>query len=286
MKVKRKSIHTVSKNKKEYYRNNCSRSNATVSISSKSSNMCSTSHVIDHHTNDLPVFSITDEIIEQSIFDYEYYIRELTEEEDICYAVLENLTLSDLDNDTTNLSFNNINSKTANVNKEIIFEDLKTPLTNRATKQIKKFDKACSNLKWNTCFNCGRSFPDLEIKNDKCKFCIKFPDRWTKKNNMDPGIVPPELSCLTDIEAMVIAMVHPIVSVHRYKNHGQHIYNGNVINFPQHIEKYVSVLPHIPADIPHILIFHRQFDKETLKCVARPEKLKSALLWLKNNNKW
>lgn len=153
-------------------------------------------------------------------------------------------------------------------------------------KKMRKFDVECGSITWNTCYNCKRSFPRLVVNDcNTCTLCVRNPERWTKKNDMDPGTVPAELSELTEIEAMVIAQVHPIISIFRHRQ-GQHLYRGNVINFPQNIDTFVNVLPHIPTSIPYIIVFHRKAQKCTFKCIARPEKLRAALLWLKKNNKW
>lgn len=85
---------------------------------------------------------------------------------------------------------------------------------------------------------------------------------------MNPGIVPEELKCSTDIEAMIIAQVHPIIPVHRHKG-GQHLYSGNIISFPQNINTFVDILPPIPSSIPYALIFCLKFKTGTSKCIAR-----------------
>ena len=45
---------------------------------------------------------------------------------------------------------------------------------------------------------------------------------------MNPGDVPDEWKCLTDVEAMLIAQIYPIVTIHRHKGE-QYLYNGNII---------------------------------------------------------
>lgn len=114
---------------------------------------------------------------------------------------------------------------------------------------MRKFDAECAKIVWYTCKNCRRSFPDSNLVDDICNLCVKHPLRGTSANNMDPGIVPKELQNLTDIEKMVIAKVHTVITVRRYKGN-QYIYSGNVINFPQTINNYVNVLPHVPSSIP------------------------------------
>ena len=56
---------------------------------------------------------------------------------------------------------------------------------------------------------------------------------------MDPGEVPDELSDLTDIEKLVIAQAHPVISLYQIKG-AQYGYSGNVISFKQNIQNYVT----------------------------------------------
>ncbi|KAI3930658.1 hypothetical protein MKX01_037104, partial [Papaver californicum] len=49
---------------------------------------------------------------------------------------------------------------------------------------------------------------------------------------MDPAEVPIELSRLTNLESLLIARVHPMISVYRVKGQ-QYKYSGNIINFLQ-----------------------------------------------------
>lgn len=150
---------------------------------------------------------------------------------------------------------------------------------------IKKFDSACTSIVWRDCGNCNTRFPDLKITKGKCASCNRHPFRWTARNNMDPGVVPPELIGLTPIECMLIARVNPVITIFRHLGN-QHKYRGNVINFPQNIEEYTTVLPHLPADLPYILIFHRSATPADITFTARADKVRAALYWLKRNNKW
>ena len=59
---------------------------------------------------------------------------------------------------------------------------------------------------------------------------------------MDVGTVPEELKDLSYIEQMLIAKIHPVVSLYRIKG-TQYGYSGNVINFKQNIQEYINELP-------------------------------------------
>lgn len=280
MKVKKRSTRSRAHAQKIYARNNRSQQSSTIVQPIQNS-------ISEVFTTDSHIFiSEIDELVSQSILEYDSFLNVSNDIEEEWQNVLENLNLNMSLSDQQIAVSNTLSNDIQTFDENFDISSVDFSLTNFEIKCIKKFESSCINLKWNICDSCGRSFPNLVIIDYKCKFCIKYPNRWTNINNMDPRPVPPELKCLTDIEAMVIAMVQPIMSVQRYKGHGQHFYSGNVINFPQQIDKYITVLPHIPIDIPYLIIFHRKFDKSTLKCIARPEKLKTALLWLKANNKW
>ena len=54
---------------------------------------------------------------------------------------------------------------------------------------------------------------------------------------MIPGIVPPQLEELIQIEEILIARVCPIMSIYR-KHGGQRGYKGHVLNLPQDIQSF------------------------------------------------
>jgi hypothetical protein len=58
---------------------------------------------------------------------------------------------------------------------------------------------------------------------------------------MDPGDVPEELATLSMIEQLLIARIHPVVSVYRVKGQ-QYKYSGNIINFPKNVTKFAKTL--------------------------------------------
>lgn len=74
---------------------------------------------------------------------------------------------------------------------------------------------------------------------------------------MDPGPIPLELTDLTYIEQMLIAEVHPFVSFYKIRG-AQYGYNGNIINFRQNIQNYITRLPVNPSLLPAILIFNKK----------------------------
>ena len=148
-----------------------------------------------------------------------------------------------------------------------------------------KFDKSCSKIKWNSCQSCQRSFPGLVIKNDKCSSCnnILTKELFTQENNMDPGEIPEELQNLTDIEQLLIAQVHPIISLWKIRG-AQYAYSGNVINFRQDVNEYITKLPIDPSTLPSTIIFYKDTKFGLANFRVRSKKILDALIWLKNNN--
>lgn len=156
-------------------------------------------------------------------------------------------------------------------------------LTNDEIRLGENFNNMCTPVTWRTCQNCKRSFPNLSMKGIKCVKCVKSATKFTAINNMDPGVVPDELKNLTYIEEMLIAMIHPVVSIYRLKG-GQYGHTGNVINFRQKIEDYITKLPLHPKDLPSTLLFKKYTDCGIAEFRVRAVKIRNALLWLKKNN--
>lgn len=111
-------------------------------------------------------------------------------------------------------------------------------LTQNQIQSGKEFDNAVAKTTINVCNNCNKGFPTIKIlKGINCSTCSKTTTikKFTSENNMDPGDVPEELQNLSYIEQMLIARVHPVMSLYRIKG-AQYAYSGNVINFQQNIQ--------------------------------------------------
>ncbi|KAL5716090.1 hypothetical protein ACHQM5_017825 [Ranunculus cassubicifolius] len=100
---------------------------------------------------------------------------------------------------------------------------------------------------------------------------------------MDPGQVPIGLSRLTNLESLLIARVHPMMSVYRVKGQ-QYKYSGNVINFAQDVNMIAPTLPYKPADLSAILIVKRGGYNASKEFVVRREYVCQALVWLQKNH--
>jgi hypothetical protein len=113
----------------------------------------------------------------------------------------------------------------------------------------------------------------------------------SKENNMDPGVVPPCGSELTQMEEMVISKAHCHMIMKRYRGH-QHHYTGHCVCFWQSTVNFRTVLPVLPEDTDVILLrpvkadlaedrYRRQFRRELR---VRRRHVETALQWLKANH--
>ena len=104
---------------------------------------------------------------------------------------------------------------------------------------------------------------------------------------MDLGKVPYELRDLLEIEKMLIAQVFPMISVYKLRG-SQHGYRGNVINFPQNVQEFVSKLPRHPSSLDVLVIRRQSADNSEAfrDFKVRRIKVAHALVWLKENNRY
>ncbi|KAK3933276.1 ATP-dependent DNA helicase [Frankliniella fusca] len=114
---------------------------------------------------------------------------------------------------------------------------------------------------------------------------LKLENFVLDTNLLRIGEVPPELDNLSFIEQLVIARVHPVVSVYRLKS-GQRAFSGHVINFRQDVYEFAKVLPHSLTTVKGLVpvccsteTFHKDF-------LIRRNAVSVALHWLKKHNKY
>ena len=75
---------------------------------------------------------------------------------------------------------------------------------------------------------------------------------FSEANDMSPGVIPLQLcerGKLTPIEAMILALIHPVIRVYKVRGYGQ--YKGgkvHVINFPQNPTEVFHTIPRLPHD--------------------------------------
>ena len=102
---------------------------------------------------------------------------------------------------------------------------------------------------------------------------------------MDPAPVPDVLRNLTMIEEILIARVHPVISLYKIRGN-QTAYSGNVINFKQDITHLFSSLPPYPSDINAVVFACRNTPHGVIEFRVRSQVVRNALHWLKQNHRY
>ncbi|KAI2802403.1 hypothetical protein BLOT_009852 [Blomia tropicalis] len=180
------------------------------------------------------------------------------------------LKMSDQDNET------NTDQHIVNYSQEQIYAAIKFE------NEMKDFANSVKS-----CTNCTRKFLGLSIDiNGHCDSCQEDPIKFTERNNMKISSIPDQLKNLSYIELMLIAIIHPIVS----------IYNENekkiAYKIVQNEVKVYDELPLLPSELSKFIIltnnllngFSSSFDGDFFN--VRIEKLDKALEWLKENNRF
>ncbi|KAK3920379.1 ATP-dependent DNA helicase [Frankliniella fusca] len=148
-----------------------------------------------------------------------------------------------------------------------------------------KFEDKVKCMKVEFCDICKEKYlfyPNMKKAHRMKSTCQKFSDR----NNMDPGVVPSELMGLTFVEQLLIALIHPVLSVFKLKG-CQYGYKGNVINFLQDVKSFATMLPYRIEDLNSVLtVTYRNGTEKSCDFQVRALKVRDALLWLQVNNEY
>ena len=147
--------------------------------------------------------------------------------------------------------------------------------------------------KWHQkqCNICHETWPTRVNSSEFVYICIRCKrDKHEVKlfsadNDMNPGEVPPSLEGLTQVEEMLIARAHPIMSVYHRKG-GQRGYSGHAINLPQDIQGFLNELPCHISDLPLLVIWQQGSNDTRKDWIVRRDRVLAALLWLRDNNKF
>jgi len=100
---------------------------------------------------------------------------------------------------------------------------------------------------------------------------------------MHPGDVPNELKDLSFCEELLIALIHPVISLYQIRG-GQYGYKGNVISFSQNVFKFATSLPHPLSSISNLIIVDKKNIDNYTDFIVNRQRLYNAFLWLKENN--
>lgn len=125
------------------------------------------------------------------------------------------------------------------------------------------------------------------------KKSVKKPFKYALSNMLYIGKVPHELKNLTCVEESLIARCRVKCSIYKIhskqdKTTSQYKISGNIITYPQNPNNIIKLLPSLPEREYFHVIFVGAIQpcesklKQVLK--VRREKIRNALIWLKNNN--
>jgi len=139
-----------------------------------------------------------------------------------------------------------------------------------------KFHSSINSLEHRECVTCKEAWPTkqgLTLARFECLRCKRDkgnPKLYSQENDMDPGALPLELQCLTDIEEMLIARACPIMSVY-CKHGGQRGYRGQVLNLPQDIQGFLNRPPRNIAHLSYLIIRRHGTDNTHRDCSQKTE---------------
>ena len=173
------------------------------------------------------------------------------------------------------------------------WEDTENPLHEQewVRNEMGSFHSIQEQLQHRQCSVCKETWPTKQnLSKDPARYVChrctrdkKSPKVYSAENDMDPGIVPPQLQGLTQIEEMLIARVCPIMSVYR-KHGGQRGYRGHVLNLPQDIQSFLNSLPSRASDLPVLVLRRHGVENTHRDFIVRQHRVLQAVLWLTTNN--
>ena len=100
------------------------------------------------------------------------------------------------------------------------------------------------------CTRCKRELKELTKPTEQRKFHVT---RFGKDNDMLPGNFPECVRKLTQIEELLVSPILTCMPVYTVKG-GSKRMSGNCINFVQHTEEIVNILPRLPSQLDTLII--------------------------------
>ena len=123
---------------------------------------------------------------------------------------------------------------------------------------VKKFDQLAYMHVFSVCKECYLGIVTKKFHGAyTCSHCILEikGNQFFIENNVDPGIQPPVLAVLMQVEEMLISRPTPILQV-THAHGGQYKYSSHTICFPQDIYNIATSLPHLISELD-ILLVHK-----------------------------
>ena len=156
-----------------------------------------------------------------------------------------------------------------------------------AYRAIRAFEVEQMTYDFGCCYICKERRMQTNTRSgnccNRCKRDKHEPKLWSNENNMDPGLVPEELTDLTDAEQMLIARIAPAIHVHMLK-HGGIAAKGHCIAFPQAVQEPATILPRLPVEVDIIRVRRQGRDDTHKDFRVRRRRVEDAIRWLKENN--
>jgi hypothetical protein len=165
---------------------------------------------------------------------------------------------------------------------------------------ISRFEYECEGLKYGHCLCCRQVKLGLVVnRNGVCIDCSKkrnphfYEDQKMLPIWYENGVVqyrvPPQLSCLSMAEKMLIQMASPFIPLRHIKN-GVFGLSGHVCCFDQDLESFVNTLPRKATDVLILQVLKEapmEFGGECTRTSCykvRRKHVGEALVWLKEYN--
>ena len=126
----------------------------------------------------------------------------------------------------------------------------------------------------------------MQVSKDVCRRCSLDKNHYklfSNDNNMDPGLVPAELTDLSVVEQQLICRISPAIHVHMLK-HGGIASSGHCVTFPQDVNEPAQIFPQLPHEINIIRVRKTGKNDSSKEFRVRRYTVQSALQWLKTNN--
>lgn len=117
------------------------------------------------------------------------------------------------------------------------------------------------DIKMEQCNQCHEKWFDLNIQNGGCAKCRKN-DKYKPSNKMFPGLPPPDLPKLSQMEEMLISPVHALVQLWQVRG-GHFKYTGHICNFPRETSVLHHKLPLLPEHYDIIIMRHAGVEQQT-----------------------
>ena len=108
-----------------------------------------------------------------------------------------------------------------------------------------------------------------------------------KANGFKLPAISPELSCLNALEKRIISLRVPFMKMVALPSGKQRCIHGPAVNVPSKLDSVCELLPRLPSEtelVPLKLKRKLSYKGHYMYDFVRPDKVISALNWLKNNN--